>query len=153
MTLELRSGRYISPKIRTIDRFIVKEGQVLFPCVGQRYGIYGRPVLANRHLIGKAVSQAVMRLVPEEVDDAGYVSIYLSTGFGHRLSMRFSAGTSIPALSEEGAAKTLIYWPEKKRRRELSRIAERAWENRAKATELEDQARALVERTIEESGR
>ncbi len=153
MTLELRSGRYISPKIRTIDRFIVKEGQVLFPCVGQRYGIYGRPVLANRHLIGKAVSQAVMRLAPEEVDDAGYVSIYLSTGFGHRLSMRFSAGTSIPALSEEGAAKTLIYWPEKKRRRELSRIAEQAWENRAQATELEDEARTLVERTIEEGGR
>lgn len=153
MTVDLRSGRYISPRIPTIDKFIVKEGQVLFPCVGQRYGIYGRPVLANRHLIGKAVSQAVMRLIPKDVEDAGYVSIYLATSFGHRLSMRFSAGTSIPALSEEGAAQTLIYWPEKERRRELGRIANQAWEKRAQATELEDEARALVERAIEEESR
>ena len=152
MTLDQRSGRYISPKLSTINRFIVKKGDVLFPCVGQRYGIYGNPVLANRSLIGKAVSQAVMRLVPADIKDSGYVSIYLATAFGHRLSMRFSAGTSIPALSENDADQTLIYWPGKKRRRELGLIAEKVWESRVLATELEDKARTLVEQAIEQGG-
>lgn len=67
--------------------------------------------------------------------------------------MRFSAGTSIPSLNEDGARKILIYWPDEERRRTVSQIAEQAWENRAQATELEDQARSLVERTIEEGAR
>ena len=153
MTMEQTSGRFISSKIRTIDKFMVKPGYVLYPCVGQRYGIFGRSVLANRHLIGKAVSQAVMRLIPNDPKDAGYVSIYLATGFGMRLCMRFSAGSSIPALGEEDAAKTPIYWPEEPQRHAISEIAEKAWESRARATELEDEARKLVENAIKEGGR
>jgi len=153
VTLEQRTETRISARTPNIDQYIVHPGYVLFQCVGQRYGLFGRPVLANRHLYGKAVTEAVMRLIPHDIRDAGYISVYLATGFGQRLGMRFSAGTSIPVLQEEGARKILIYWPDEKRRHAISRIAEQAWENRAQATELEDQARTLVERAIEEGGR
>ncbi len=153
VTLDQRTETRISARTPNIDQFIVHPGYVLFQCVGQRYGLFGRPVLANRHLHGKAVTEAVMRLIPHDIRDAGYISVYLATGFGQRLGMRFSAGTSIPVLQEEGARKILIYWPDEERRHAISRVAEQAWENRAQATELEDQARALVERTIEEGGR
>lgn len=153
VTLDQRTETRISARTPHIDQFIVHPGYVLFQCVGQRYGLFGRPVLANRHLYGKAVTEAVMRLVPHDIRDAGYISVYLATGFGQRLGMRFSAGTSIPVLQEEGSRKILIYWPDEERRHAISRIAEQAWENRAQATELEDQARSLVERTIEEGGR
>ncbi len=153
MSLDQRSDVSISARTPNIDKFIIKPGYVLFQCVGQRYGIFGRPVLANRLLIGKAVTEAVMRIIPRDPKDAGYISVYLATEFGRRLSMRFSAGSSIPVLQEEGARKILVYWPDEERRHEISRIAEQAWENRAQATELEDEARTLVERTIEEGGR
>lgn len=153
LTLDQRSDSHIASSTKDLDQFIVKEGYVLFQCDGQRYGIFGRPVLANRNIIGKAVTQHMMRIIPHDKRDAGYIFTYLATGFGRRLLMRFSAGTSIPSLNENGARKILIYWPDEERRRTLSQIAERAWENRARATELEDQARALIERTIEEGGR
>ncbi|WP_419644446.1 methylation-associated defense system restriction endonuclease subunit S MAD5 [Thiolapillus sp.] len=153
MSLDQRSDVSISARTPNIDKFIIKPGYVLFQCVGQRYGIFGRPVLANRLLIGKAVTEAVMRIIPRDPKGAGYISVYLATEFGRRLSMRFSAGSSIPVLQEEGARKILVYWPDEERRHEISRIAEQAWENRAQATELEDEARTLVERTIEEGGR
>lgn len=152
VTLEQRSETQISNKTPNIDKFIVKPGYVLFQCVGQRYGLFGRPVLASRAIIGKTVTEAVMRLIPYDPRDAGYISVYLATEFGQRLVMRYSAGTSIPVLQEEGAAKTLVYWPDTERRHSISSIAEKVWENRALATELEDQARALVEQAIEEGG-
>ncbi len=153
LTLDQRGENRISARTRNIEQYIVQPGYVLFQCVGQRYGIFGTPVLANQNIIGKAVTEAVMRLIPHDPFDAGYLSVYLATGFGKRLGMRYSAGTSIPVLQEEGANKILVYWPEEGRRHEISRIAEQAWENRARATELEDKARTLVERAIEEGVR
>lgn len=153
MTMTQHSHDRISAKTKNIDKFIVKPGQVLFQCVGQRYGIFGRPTLANRILIGKAVSEHQVRITPHDISDAGYVSIYLATGFGLRFLLKNSSGTSIPVLQEVGAKKIQIYWPEQEKRHAISAIAEKAWENRARAVELEDEARTLVERAIEEGGR
>ena len=149
-SLEQRSNTKISIQSPDIDKFIVHSGYVLFQCVGQRYGLFGRPVLTNRAIIGKAVTEAVMRLIPNDPRDAGYISVYLATEFGQRLVMRHSAGTSIPVLQEDGAERILVYWPDANKRHSISKVAEQAWENRALATELEDQARNLVERAIED---
>lgn len=153
MTMDQKSDESISAKTKHIEKFIVKPGQVLFQCVGQRYGIFGKPTLANRNLIGKAVSEHQIRIIPHDARDAGYISIYLATGFGLRFLLKHSSGTSIPVLQEDGAKKIQIYWPEEEKRREISAVADQAWENRARAVELEDEARALVERTIEDGGR
>ena len=104
-------------------------------------------------MIGKTVSEHQIRIIPHDIRDAGYISIYLATGFGLRFLLKHSSGTSIPVLQEDGAKKIQIYWPEEKRRREISVVAEQAWEYRARAVELEGQARTLVERAIEEGGR
>lgn len=149
LTLTQKSDLFVSSRSKNIEKFIVKRGFILFQCDGQRYGIFGRPILANRSIIGKAVTQHMMRIIPNSTSDSGYIFIYLATEFGRRFIMRFSAGTSIPSLNENGARQILIYWPEKQRRREIGKIAEKAWEDRAKATEIENQARALVENTIE----
>lgn len=153
MTMDQRSEDRISAKTKHIDKFIVKPGQVLFQCVGQRYGIFGRPTLANRNLIGKAVSEHQMRITPHDAKDAGYIFMYLATGFGLRFLLKNSSGTSIPVLQEDGARKIQIYWPASEKRHEIGALAEKAWENRARAVELELEARTLVERAIETGGR
>lgn len=84
---------------------------------------------ANRRLIGRAVTEAVMRLIPHDPEDAGYIFTYLATGFGQRLVMRHSAGTSIPVLQEDGASKILIYWPDKTRRLQIHHAATIAGKN------------------------
>jgi hypothetical protein len=42
----------------------------------------------------------------------------------------------------------LIYWPDKNRRLQVHEVASKAWEKRAEATELEDEAHVLAERAI-----
>ncbi|MFY1877900.1 methylation-associated defense system restriction endonuclease subunit S MAD5 [Achromobacter xylosoxidans] len=153
MTMGQKSNERISARTKNIEKFVVKPGQILFQCVGQRYGIFGRPTLANRNLIGKAVSEHQIRIIPHDTRDAGYISIYLATEFGLRFLLKHSSGTSIPVLQEDGARKISIYWPDAEHRHAISKIAEKAWENRALAVELEDEARALVERAIEEGVR
>lgn len=153
MTMDQSSEDRISENTKNIDKFIVNPGQVLFQCVGQRYGIFGRPTLANRNLIGKAVSEHQMRIIPHDNKDAGFIFVYLSTGFGLRFLLKHSSGTSIPVLQEDGARKIKIYWPSREKRHEISGLAEAAWENRARAVELEHEAIALVERAIEAGGR
>ena len=91
--------------------------------------------------------------MPHDIRDAGYISIYLATGFGLRFLLKHSSGTSIPVLQEDGARKIQIYWPDDEKRWKISAIAEQAWECRARAIELEEEARALVERAIEAGGR
>jgi len=152
LRLDQSAEDQIAFRTLNLEQFIVKPGMVLFQCVGQRYGIFGTPVLANRRLIGRAVTEAVMRLIPHDPEDAGYIFTYLATGFGQRLVMRHSAGTSIPVLQEDGASKILIYWPDKARRLQIHEIATAAWEKRARAVELEDEARTLVEQAIEAGG-
>lgn len=153
MTMDQKSEARISAKTRHIEKFLVKPGQVLFQCVGQRYGIFGRPTLANRNLVGKAVSEHQIRITPHDPKDAGYIFVYLATGFGLRFLLKNSSGTSIPVLQEEGARKIQIYWPAPEIRHQIAALAERAWENRARAVELEAEARTLVECAIEEGGR
>lgn len=152
LRLDQSAEDQIAFRTPNLEQFVVKPGMVLFQCVGQRYGIFGTPVLANRRLIGRAVTEAVMRLIPHDPEDAGYIFTYLATGFGQRLVMRHSAGTSIPVLQEDGASKILIYWPDKARRLQIHEAATNAWEKRARAVELEDEARTLVERAIEAGG-
>jgi type I restriction enzyme S subunit len=152
MTMDQSSEDQISANTKNIDKFIVKPGQILFQCVGQRYGIFGRPTLANRNLIGKAVSEHQMRIIPHDKKDAGYIFVYLATGFGLRFLLKNSSGTSIPVLQEDGARKIKIYWPSPEKRREIGSLAEAAWEKRARAVELEREAIARVEHAIEAGG-
>jgi type I restriction enzyme S subunit len=153
LKLDQSSEDQIALNTPHLEQFIIRPGMILFQCVGQRYGIFGTPVLANRRLFGRAVTEAVMRLIPHVAEDAGYISTYLATGFGQRLVMQHSAGTSIPVLQEDGASKILIYWPDKTRRLQIHKIALNAWEKRAQAIDLENEALSIVERAIEEGAR
>lgn len=147
--LEQNGSARISLRTKSLDSYVIQKGMVLFQCVGQRYGIFGRPILANSRLIGKAVTEAVMRITPYEKKDAGYISIYLASEVGRRNTLAWSAGTSIPVLQEVGAKKIKIFWPEEKIRRKYSLEAERAWELRCEATNLDEAAIKLVEESIE----
>ena len=148
--LEIRAEFSISMRTPSIEKFIVQPNTVLFQCVGQRYGIFGRPVLANRHIVGKAVTEAVMRVIPHDPRSAGYISVYFATQPGRRAVLAPSAGTSIPVTQETGAKRIRIYWPSEQRRNAISRLAEDAWESRCCATEIEGKAISMVETAIKE---
>jgi len=81
-----------------------------------------------------------------------YAYLFL-TDVGYRQLIRTAAGSSIPHLSSSDVSRLLIPRCDSSIEAEINELVWDAGRKRAEAQEKEDQARALVEHTIEEGGR
>jgi len=147
-TIHQEAEEQISLITRAVQQYVVSEGTVVFQCVGQRYGIFGRPHLVNSDLAGKAVTEAVMRIIPKDPADAGYLVAYFRTEVGRRCLLAYSAGTSIPVLQEIGANQTRVLWPDEDTRQDIAKLVVEGSELRAKASRLERQSVEKTEQAL-----
>lgn len=135
-------------RINEYDTLVARSGQV--------GGIIGRGVWADSRLDGFAASPHILRLRPtsEEFPPA-YVYAFLSlTDVGYQLLVRTAAGSSIPFLPLDAVLEIKIpTTPSLQQRHEIDELVKRSGELRKQSQELEKEAVALVERTIEEGGR
>jgi len=135
-------------RINEYDTLIARSGQV--------GGIIGRGVWADSRLDGFAASPHILRLRPtSEEFPPGYVYAFLClTDVGYQLLARTAAGSSIPFLPLDAVLEIKIPTiPSLQQRQEIDELVKRSGELRKKSQELEKEAVALVERTIEEGGR
>lgn len=141
-------GEDESWRINEYDTLIARSGQV--------GGIIGRGVWADTRLDGFAASPHILRLRPtSEEFPPGYVYAFLClTDVGYQLLARTAAGSSIPFLPLDAVLEIKIpTTPSLQQRQEIDALVKRAGELRKQSQELEMEAVALVERTIEEGGR
>jgi type I restriction enzyme S subunit len=132
------------------NRLILSTGMILIQDSGQISGLIGRPVLVGKHLNGSACTNNMVRVNPFAQDDNGYLFALLSTHHGIRLLKRESSGSSIPHL-EEGRIKNLVIpWPNEIIRKSIGSEVITALDLRGSAIDMENEARALVERAIKE---
>jgi type I restriction enzyme S subunit len=148
--LDRHAEKYLS-KTRTRDlrKYVIEQGWVLLARSGQLGGILGRPQFADSSLHQACTSDHVIRMVAKTIP-AGYLYAYLATpSVGYVLLTRTMTGASIPALWPTYLKKLRVA---KATPRFMGRIHEQvteAFEDRVKATALEDEARRLVEQAIE----
>ncbi len=141
-------GEDESWRINEYDTLIARSGQV--------GGIIGRGVWADTRLDGFAASPHILRLRPtSEEFPPGYVYAFLClTDVGYQLLARTAAGSSIPFLPLDAVLEIKIpTTPSLQQRQEIDELVKRSGELRKQSQELEKEAVALVERTIEEGGR
>lgn len=135
-------------RINEYDTLVARSGQV--------GGIIGRGVWADSRLDGFAASPHILRLRPtSEEFPPGYVYAFLClTDVGYQLLTRTAAGSSIPFLPLDAVLEIKIpTTPSLQQRQEIDELVKRSGELRKQSQELEKEAVALVERTIEEGGR
>ncbi|MGK9451441.1 methylation-associated defense system restriction endonuclease subunit S MAD5 [Acidithiobacillus caldus] len=135
-------------RINEYDTLVARSGQV--------GGIIGRGVWTDSRLDGFAASPHILRLRPtSEEFPPGYVYAFLSlTDVGYQLLARTAAGSSIPFLPLDAVLEIKIpTTPSLQQRHEIDELVKRSGELRKQSQELEKEAVALVERTIEEGGR
>lgn len=137
-------GEEESWRINEYDTLIARSGQV--------GGIIGRGVWADSRLDGFAASPHILRL--RSTSDSyppGYVYAFLClTDVGYQLLARTAAGSSIPFLPLDAVLEIKIpNKPSLTQRREVDDLVKRSGELRKQSQELEIEAVALVERTIE----
>lgn len=148
--------RFLSHRLLPDEsEWAIQEGDLLLARSGQVGGIIGRGVWADRRFAGGCVSVDVLRLSAQKAQiPPGYLYAYMFlTDVGYRQLIRTAAGSSIPHLSAPDVSRLLIPRCDNALEAEVNELVWNAGQKRAEAQEKEDQARILVERTIEEESR
>lgn len=147
--------RFLSRKLLPEEsEWATREGDILLARSGQVGGIIGRGVWADRRFVGACVSVDVIRLAAQGSGILpGYLYAYLFlTDVGYRQLIRSAAGSSIPHLSAPDVLRLRIPRCDSAIEGGIDELVRRAGTLRADAQESEDEARALVEHTIETGG-
>lgn len=143
------SEKYLMRRVAAEHRLLLRKGMIVVQEAGQLGGLIGRSVMVGNYLDGFSCSNNMIRIVPEDDIDAGYIFTLLSSEYGIRLLSREAAGSSIPHTDEQRVGRIRIPWPEKATRKPISKPAIRARELRDQACQLESEARERVEACIE----
>jgi type I restriction enzyme S subunit len=134
------SSQYLMKRVALENRLLLRRGMIVLHEAGQRYGLIGRSVMVGRSLDGFACTNNMVRLIPHDEEDTGYIFAVLSSEHGLRLLKREAAGSSIPHLDERRVAAVEIPWPDKHIRTEVAALAHGAREDWDRADELEIEA-------------
>jgi type I restriction enzyme S subunit len=145
------SDRFLMDRVAQDNQLVIKKGMFLIQEAGQLGGLIGKSVFVGDHLDGYAVSNNMVRVTARDERDAGYLFALLSTNAGVTLIAREAAGSSIPHMDANRIRSLSLPWPGAAQRHEISRTVVDAIALRDRAAEAEDEARALVERAIEEA--
>lgn len=151
--LRYEPNRFLSYRLLPDEsEWATQEGDLLLARSGQVGGIIGRGVWADRRFTGSCLSVDVLRIGAQNSRILpGYLYAYLFlTDVGYRQLIRTAAGSSIPHLSAPDMLRLLIPRCNDTIEVEINELIWSAGHKRAEAQEKEDEARSLVERTIEE---
>lgn len=151
--LRYEPTRFISKKtVSEIVDWKVEEGNILLARSGQAGGIIGHGAWADYRFKDSLVSAHVLRIAAKTEEILpGYLFSYLClSDVGYRQIVRNAAGSSVPFLDANDIRKLWIPRTDKDTEKAIDTLVFEAGRLRAKAQEKEDEARYLVENTIEE---
>lgn len=151
--LRYEPTRYISKRHfpETVD-WKVREGNILLARSGQVGGIIGHGAWADYRFNDSLVSAHVLRISARNNEILpGFLYAYLCLcDVGYRQIVRNAAGSSVPFLDANDIRKLWIPRTDDSTEKLINDLVVEAGNLRAKAQEKEDEARHLVEKTIEE---
>lgn len=143
---------YLLPKNQPgVQQYIVTERTVLIPRSGQLSGIIGTAVLPFGDILGGAVSEDAIRIHCATPDTAGFLFVALTSQYGRRQLKARAYGSSIPHLDVDQIGRVVIPDPGDAERKRIGDQGTKVAELRHAAVLKEREARALVERSIEEA--
>lgn len=142
------SERYLVKKVAAEYRLLLRQGMIVVQEAGQLGGLIGRSVMVGRHLDGFSCSNNMIRIVPGDDIDGGYLFALLSSEHGVRLLSRESAGSSIPHTDESRVKGIMVPWPSKAKREHIGVAAIQARELRDQACIWEKEAQNMLEAKV-----
>ncbi|HOW51497.1 MAG TPA: restriction endonuclease subunit S [bacterium] len=151
-TLAPKPVYWVSPRTPNIEDCVMSPYWILIQAFGQLGGLIGRCIMTTPMLEGCAATDLQIQLRFDNKLDAGYVFAILYSRPGYKLITRTPIGGSIPHIHPKDIESLCIPWPEADVRHAIGERIIEAWDKREEAVRLEDEARSLVERTIEEGG-
>lgn len=142
------SDKFLMKRVAAEYGLLLKKGMIVVQEAGQLGGLIGRSVMVGSYLDGFSCSNNMIRIVPEDDIDGGYLFTLLSSEHGVRLLSREAAGSSIPHTDEQRVKRIQVPWPSRKDREDIGAPAIRARELRDQACVWEQEARDMLEAKI-----
>ncbi|MDY7071133.1 hypothetical protein PshuTeo2_11780 [Pseudomonas hunanensis] len=142
------SDKYLMKRVAAEYRLLLRKGMIVVQEAGQLGGLIGRSVMVGSYLDGFSCSNNMIRIVPEDDIDGGYLFTLLSSEHGVRLLSREAAGSSIPHTDEQRVKRIQVPWPSREDREDIGAPAIRARELRDQACVWEGEARDMLEARI-----
>lgn len=127
---------------------VLERGMILIHEAGQRHGLIGNSVMVGDTLAGFACTNKMVRVFPNDPEEAGYIYSVLCSEHGIRLLKREAAGSSIPHLDESPARNLQIPWPKAEIRSKIARVMHQARSNWDKADDNEETALRILSDAI-----
>jgi type I restriction enzyme S subunit len=129
-----------------IERCRLQRGWVLVSCSGN----IGRVAMCYRNFEGFVGSEHMLRVICDEHRiDSFYLSAFLSSPFGQIQMRAASYGSVIPEFSKDQLGHLLVALPVD-RGQHIGGLVKAAYDRRADAVGIEDEAIGLFEKAIEE---
>lgn len=138
--------KYISKsETANLDDMLLSEGQILI----SRSGTLGRTVLIYKNYEGCAASEHLIRVKPDaQIIDSGYLYAFLSSDYGYHQLLRYKHGAVIDEITEDQISQSVIPLPSDKQQKEIGDLIRKAYELRAEAIKVEDEAQELLTQAL-----
>jgi len=148
-------GRWIAQR-SVPDGVLVDDGCILVAAQGTlgEFELYCRAEFATGKALENAYSEHILRVLADEtVIERGALFSFMRSESAFRMLRSISVGSKLQDHHYAMLPSLPIPYPEKEIRKRCNDLILGAYEARDRAIELEDQARSLVERAIEEAAR
>ena len=110
-----------------------------------RSGTLGRTCFVWHNYEQHAASEHILRVLPdEERVDAGYLYAFLASDHGYEQIVRFRFGSVIDEISNHQLKQVVVPLPSPERQKEIGDLVRQAYEKRAEALQLEDEAQEIL---------
>ncbi|RCK72641.1 MAG: hypothetical protein IGBAC_0452 [Ignavibacteriae bacterium] len=138
--------KYISKtETNDVSNLLVYKDYILVT----RAGTVGRTIYIYHNYENFAVSDNVLRIIPNSGSiDPGYYYAFLSSDYGFYQIDRFKHGSVIDVIDDDYLNSLLIPIPEKDQQKEIGDLVRQAYDLRAEAIRLEDEAQEILTKAL-----
>lgn len=138
--------KYISnSETNNINDMLIEKNWILIT----RSGTLGRTVFVWNNYENFAASEHLIRVVPFENEiDQGYLYAFLSSDYGYHQLLRYKHGSVIDEITEDQISQAIIPIPTNEAQKEIGDLVRQAYDLRAEAIKLEDEAQEILTKAL-----
>jgi len=129
-----------------MQELIVKRGWSLVTCSGT----IGRTCFVWDNYEEFAASQHILRVMPIDTEiDPAYLNAFLASRYGYEQILRFRYGSVIDEITDKQIGQVLVPCPSRKEQETIGDMVRKAYESRAEAIRLEDEAQEILNKELQ----
>jgi len=134
------------------DDLMVKKGWILLARVGSLGGTFGKVAFVWENFESSAASDNIIRIAPNSaLIDQAYLYAYLSSNYGYNSIIQVRHGALQDALDPNDIGEVVIPIPSETHQKKIGDLVRKAYELRAEAIKLEDEAQELLTQALTQS--